>query len=31
MMKTAQDTHVAWTCSQTDLIADDWEIFRASV
>lgn len=25
-MKTAQGTHVPWLCSQTDLLADDWEI-----
>ena len=28
MMKTAQDTHVAWLCSQSDLLATDWEIVR---
>ena len=24
-MKTAQDDLVPWLCSQTDLLADDWE------
>ena len=24
VMKTAQNTHVPWLCSQTDLLADDW-------
>ena len=26
MMRTAQDNHVAWLCSQTDLLAEDWEL-----
>ncbi|MBW2672251.1 MAG: DUF2829 domain-containing protein [Deltaproteobacteria bacterium] len=26
-MKTAQDDLVPWLCSQTDLLADDWELF----
>jgi len=25
-MKTAQDDLVPWLCSQTDLLADDWEV-----
>lgn len=25
-MKTADDAIVPWLCSQTDLLADDWEI-----
>ena len=25
-MKTAQGTVVPWVCSQSDLLADDWEI-----
>lgn len=25
-MKTAQNNVVPWLCSQTDLLADDWEI-----
>lgn len=25
-IKTAQDTVIPWTCSQTDLLADDWEL-----
>jgi hypothetical protein len=25
VMHTAQDTHVAWLPSQTDVLADDWE------
>ena len=25
-MKTAQDNVVPWLCSQTDLLANDWEI-----
>ena len=25
-MKTAQDTLVPWLCSQSDLLADDWQI-----
>ena len=25
MMRTAQDNHVPWLCSQTDLMAEDWE------
>ena len=24
MMRTADGSHVAWTCSQTDLLATDW-------
>lgn len=27
-MKTAQDTIVPWLCSQSDLLAEDWEIVR---
>lgn len=26
MMKTAGNTFVPWLCSQTDLLANDWEI-----
>lgn len=26
VMKTVQDTLVPWLCSQTDLLAEDWEI-----
>jgi len=26
-MKTAQDTIVPWLASQTDMLADDWELF----
>ena len=26
MMKTAQNTFVPWLASQTDLLADDWQI-----
>ena len=26
MMRTAQATLVPWLCSQTDLLANDWEI-----
>ncbi len=26
MMKTAQDTHIPWTCSQSDLLAEDWTV-----
>ena len=26
MMKTAQDTLVPWTCSQSDVFAEDWTI-----
>lgn len=25
-MKTAQNTYIPWLCSQTDLLATDWEI-----
>ena len=25
-MKTVQDDLVPWTCSQTDLLANDWEV-----
>ncbi len=25
-MKTAQGTWVPWLCSQTDLLADDWQV-----
>ena len=25
-MKTADDQHVPWTASQSDLLADDWEV-----
>lgn len=28
-LKTAQDTVVPWLCSQTDLLATDWEVFNA--
>lgn len=28
MMKTAGGSFVPWLCSQTDLLADDWEIAR---
>jgi len=28
-MKTATDDLVPWLCSQTDLLADDWEIVAA--
>ena len=28
VMKTADDTLVPWLCSQTDLLADDWEVAR---
>ena len=27
-MKTADETAVPWLCSQTDLLADDWQIVR---
>lgn len=27
-MKTAQDDFVPWVASQTDLLADDWEIVK---
>lgn len=26
VMKTAQDEFVPWLCSQTDLLATDWEV-----
>lgn len=26
MMKTADNQHVPWLCSQTDLLAEDWVI-----
>ena len=26
-MKTAQDDFVPWVCSQTDLLANDWETY----
>ena len=26
MLRTAQDDLVPWTCSQTDLLATDWEL-----
>lgn len=26
LMRTAQRTMVPWTCSQTDLLATDWEL-----
>lgn len=28
LMKTTDDMLVPWTCSQTDLLADDWIIVR---
>lgn len=28
-MKTADDCIVPWTASQTDLLAEDWEVLRA--
>ena len=27
-MKTVQDDLVPWLCSQTDLLADDWEVYN---
>ena len=27
-MKTAQDDLVPWLCSQTDLLAFDWQLYR---
>ncbi|MDE1866467.1 MAG: DUF2829 domain-containing protein, partial [Thaumarchaeota archaeon] len=27
-IKTAQNTYVPWIVSQTDLLADDWEVFK---
>lgn len=29
MMRTADGSFVPWLCSQTDLLADDWEEFSA--
>jgi hypothetical protein len=29
-MKTADDTIVPWLCSQTDMLAEDWEIVHGS-
>lgn len=29
VMKTAQDEFVPWLCSQSDLLADDWEVVVA--
>lgn len=26
VMKTADDMHVPWLCSQTDMLAEDWEV-----
>jgi len=26
LMKTAQDTLIPWTASQSDVLADDWEL-----
>ena len=26
MMRTAQGTAIPWLCSQSDLLADDWEV-----
>jgi hypothetical protein len=28
IMRTADDKFVPWTCSQTDLLAKDWEIVK---
>lgn len=28
-MKTADDNLVPWLCSQTDLLADDWQLFTS--
>jgi len=27
LLKTAQDTLIPWTCSQADLLADDWGLY----
>jgi len=27
-MKTADDNLVPWSCSQTDILADDWELYK---
>lgn len=29
VMKTADDKYVPWVCSQTDALADDWELGAA--
>lgn len=29
-MKTVQDTLVPWLASQTDILADDWQVFSIS-
>lgn len=30
-MKTAQSDLVPWLCSQTDLLAEDWEVYHDNV
>lgn len=30
IMKTANDELVPWLCSQTDMLADDWELVNAT-
>jgi hypothetical protein len=30
-MRTADGKHVPWLCSQTDMLADDWDVYRPPV